>query len=73
MNCEASFIQRERTGFPIVGGRGYGGSLPHPTIFSKAFPPPRPLKTNVPPMGCTPHLKMKTPPSSEKQPSPIET
>ena len=52
------------TGFPIVGV-GHGGTHPpHPTNFFKN--PPSKL---MPPMGCTPFLKMKPSPS-EKQPLP---
>ena len=45
-------------GFPIVG-EGCGGH------FFKNLP----IKTVVPAMGCTPHLKMKPSPSEKERPS----
>ena len=55
--------------FPIVGKKGAWGAPPaHPTIFLET---PSPIKTDAPPWGVTPHLKMKPPPS-EKQTPPLK-
>ena len=47
---------------------GHGGHPPHLTIFFRK--PPH--QNRCPPMGHPLHLKIKSPPPSEKQPPPLK-